>query len=218
MSWELMRPVLLLLTAFLAARAEIIDRIAVSVGNRVVTLNDLEREIRISAFINGVKPDLSPASRRVAAERMVDQKLILREIENSRYPAPKPAEIDPLLAQLRKQRFPTEAAYRAALSEAGITEQDLRDSILWQRTLLMFLDVRFRPGIQIAAKEIQDYFDQVVAPMARAANPGATVSPEDYRDQIERTLVGRMVDEETTRWIAEARRRTEVVFHQEVFQ
>jgi hypothetical protein len=218
MSWKFIRPALLLLAALFAARAEIIDRIAVSVGNRVVTTVDLEREIRVSAFIDGTKPDFSPAARRAAAERMVDQKLILREIENSRYPAPKPAEIDPILAQLRKERFSSDEAYRAALSDAGIAEQDLRDSLLWQRTLLMFLDVRFRPGIQISAKEIQDYFDQVVAPMARAANPGSAVSSEDYRDQIERTLVGRMVDEETAKWLAEARRRTEVVFHQEVFQ
>jgi hypothetical protein len=209
---------LFLLLAALAAPGEIIDRIAVSVANRVVTASDLEREIRVAAFIDGVPPDLSPAARRAAADRLVDQKLIRREVENSRYPAPPPSDADPLIAQFRKDRFRSEDEFRGALAAAGITEQDLRDALLWQRTMLMFLDVRFRPGIQVTAREIQDYFDQVVAPAARAANPGRSIAVEDFRDQIERTLTGRTVDQETARWLEDARRRTEITFHPEVFE
>ena len=45
----------------ITARGEIIDRIAVSVGNRVIAESDLNREIRVAAFLDGVKPDFSPA-------------------------------------------------------------------------------------------------------------------------------------------------------------
>src|SRR5260370_21045608 len=66
--------------------ADIIDRIAVSVGNRVITISDIDRETRVTAFINGVKADLTPAGKRATAERLVEQKLIQRELETSRYP------------------------------------------------------------------------------------------------------------------------------------
>ena len=177
----------------------------------------LERQIRVSAFLNGTEPDFSGAAKRTAADRLVQQKLIRREMENSRYPVPDASEIDPLLAQLRKDRG-GEASYRAALAAAGITEQDLREALVWQRTFLMFLDVRFRPGVQVTAQAIQDYFDSVVAPGARAANPGSAPDIQDYREQIERTLAGGLVDQETTKWLDEARRRTEIVYHQEVFE
>ena len=46
--------------AFFAALAQavIIDRVAVSVGNRVITESDIVREIRVTAFLNGAEPDL----------------------------------------------------------------------------------------------------------------------------------------------------------------
>src|ERR1017187_6822016 len=81
-----------LLAVTLPARAEIIDRIAVSVGNRVIAESDLHREIRVAAFLDGVQPDFSPAGRRATAERMVEQVLIRRELEISRYPIPSAAE------------------------------------------------------------------------------------------------------------------------------
>ena len=73
------------------AAAEIIDRIAVSVGNRVITETDLDREIRITALLEQSPAQslasLSPIQKRTAAERMVDQALIRSELEASRYSA-----------------------------------------------------------------------------------------------------------------------------------
>ena len=199
-------------------KSDILDRIAVSVGNRVITASDLEREIRVTAFLNGVKPDLSPAGRRAAAERMVEQKLIRNELENSRYPVPAMSEVEPELEQFKKKFFPDDAAYRRALADAGITEDDLKAELLWQRTLLLFIDIRFRPGAQVTDQEIQDYFDKTVAPAARAAHPGETPTLEKYRDEIERKLTGERVDQETDRWLEQVRRRTQVVYHPEAFQ
>ena len=62
---------------FPVCRADIIDRIAVSVGNRVITVQDIEREIRVNAFLNGVAPDLSRAGRRATAEKTIDDHLSL---------------------------------------------------------------------------------------------------------------------------------------------
>jgi hypothetical protein len=210
-------PCLLLLAAS-GATAEIIDRIAVSVGNRVITASELDLAIRVSAFLSGVKPDFDPAARRAMAERMVEQKLMRRDMENSRYPMAPASEADALLADVRKRLFSGDASYRQALVEARITEQDLKDALLWQRTLLIFVDIRFSPGIQVGEQEVQDYFNKVIAPAARAANPGRAINLEDYRADIEKTLAGQLVDRETAQWLAEARRRTEITYHAEAFQ
>jgi hypothetical protein len=206
-----------LLVASLASAA-IIDRIAASVGNQVITESDLLREIRVTAFLNGAKPDFSPAGKRATADRMVEQKLIRRELQNSRYPVPGPAQVEPVLDKFKREHFPDDAAYRSALREYGITGADLKDLLLWQRTLLEFIEVRFRPGVQISDEEIQDYFSKVVEPAARAAHPGQPVALEDYRAQIETTLAGRREDQQMDNWLNGVRRRTEIVFHDEVFQ
>ena len=189
---------------------DIIDRIAVSVGSHVVTTSDLDREIRVTAFLNDAKPDFTPAGKRATAGRMVEQTLVRTELETSRYPTPAPSEVEPILAQLKKQRFPSDAGFQRALAEYGITEQDVLDELLWQRTLLSFLDVRFRPSVQVTDKEIQDYFEKTVKAAAQ--------SLDDYRDQIEAALTGQREDQEMISWLDQAKKRTEIVYHDEALQ
>ena len=199
------------------ACAEIIDRIAVSVGTSVITTIDIEREIRVTAFQSRMQPDLSEANRRATAKRMIEQKLIRREMQQSHYPMPDPKDADPLLQQLRAS-YAGDAAFQQALSDDGIAEQDLRDELLWQLTLLRFIEVRFRPGVRVSDEEIEKYFDDKVKPAAEAAHPGQTVSLEEYRKQIESALAGQQTDRELDAWLEEARKRTQIVFHDEAFQ
>ena len=210
----------LLAAATLAAvaHAEIIDRIAVSVGNSVITASALDREVRVIALLNSMPPDFTPASKRATAERLIEQKLIRREIELSRYPTPDAATVEPVLEESRKTRFKSDDDFRRALAEYGITEQDVKDHLLWQLTLLRFIEVRFRPGIQATDQDIRDYFEKVVKPAAQAAHPGEPVTLDDYRDKIEEALTGQRADRELDNWLKETRKRTEIVFHEELFQ
>lgn len=200
------------------AAAEIIDRIAVSVDNQAITTSDIDREIRVTAFLNRKPPELTPSTRRATADRLVEQKLILRELENSRYPQPSEAEIDPLIEQFKKANFATEEDYNRALAADGLTEQDLKNEILWQRRFLLFIDMRFRAGVQVSDQEIQDYFTKVVEPAALAAHPGEKVNLDDYRQQIEEKLTGDQVDRQMTTWLDNTRSREQVVYHPEAFQ
>ncbi len=188
------------------APAEIIDRIAISVGKNVITTTDIDREIRTTAFLNGSQPDFSPAAKRATAERLIEQKLILREIELSQYPVPDPSAIAPLSANARKP------------ADYGLSEEEIRDALLWQLTLLRFIESRFRPGVQVTDQEVRDYFEKVVKPAAEAAHPAEPVRLSDYRERIEDTLTGRRADQELDKWLADVRQRTEIVFHEEAFQ
>jgi len=217
-SFQLLAVSICLLASGASLHADIIDRIAVSVGNQAITTSDIERETRVTAFLNRTGPDLSPTARRTTADRMVEQRLILRELENSRYPAPGASEVDPILDKFKKDNFAGDEDYRRALAESGLTEQQVRDELVWQRRLLLFLNVRFRPAVQVSGQDIQDYFSKVVEPAARAAHPGEPVTLEEYRDRIEEKLTGEQVDKQMTAWLSNARQRSEVVFHPEAFQ
>ena len=209
-------PVICALFLF-SARADIIDRIAVSVGNRVITASEIERQIRVSAFLNGTSLDLSPAARRATAEKLVEQRLIQRELDTSRYPLPDAGEIDPILDVFKSRQFPNGEDYRHALADYGITEQDVKDQLLWARRLMRFIGIRFRPAIRVSAQDVQKYFAGTVAPAARAANPTEPLL-DDYYSQIEEKLTGERADEEMNLWLAESRRRTEIIYHDEVFR
>jgi hypothetical protein len=200
----------LLLTAA-AAAAEIIDRIAVSVGTQVITTSDLEREIRVTAFLAGAKPDFSPSARRTTAGRMVEQRLVRRELELSRYQSPDAAEAERALAAFKQTHYPVPAAYEKALAEYGLTDADVRTEILWALTLDRFIDVRFRPGVQIPDEEIAAYFEKQVRPTQPAAQL------DDLRDQIEQLLVRQRADQGLDIWLQEAKSRVAIEYRDEVF-
>jgi len=208
----------LLVAVAAALSGEIVDRIAASVGNAVITTSDIDRQIRLSAFMSGTTPVFTAGSKRQMAERMVEQALIRKELETSRYPVPTTEEIQPDYQAFLAQHYPDPAAFAQALQKAGITEQDLKEELVWQQAFTQFLDVRFRPGVQVTDADIQKYFDQVVAPLARQAHPGQPVNIADYRHEIEVKLSGDRANEEMERWLTEARRRTQIVFHEEAFR
>ena len=212
------RYLLALALTLYTARAEIIDRIAASVGNRVITASDLDRQIRVASFQDGVKPDVTPARKKATVNAMVEQKLIESELANSRYPLPDPAELVPAIEQFKKEHFKDDAEYRAALASYNIREEDFKELLLWQRTLLLFIQVRFETGVQVAAGEVEDFFAKTVKPAAEAAHPGQPVTLEDYRDQIERKLTGQKADREMDIWLSDVRRRTNIVVHEEVLR
>jgi hypothetical protein len=68
--------------------AEIIDRIAITVGNQVITESQIDEEIRITAFLNREKLEIAAATKKQAAARLIEQALVKREMDLSHYPPP----------------------------------------------------------------------------------------------------------------------------------
>lgn len=198
-------------------RAEIIDRIAVTVDELVITESDIINHIRVAAFLNREPAELNGETKREAADRLIEQALIRREMIISRYPAPEKEEIAPLLQQVREERFSDEAAFEEGLKTYGITEQALRDSLLMQLTLLRFIEYRFRPGVAISDEEVEELYETEFVLKWKKEEDGSPTPLEDIRDELEEILIGRQVDEALSRWLDQAAeqariRRREVVF------
>lgn len=201
-----------------ASRTEIIDRIAVTVDNRVITASQIILEIRLTAFLNGNKLDFSLAARRNAANRLIEQMLIRREMEVGRYSAPSPSDVEPMLKAVQEQRFPHAGEYLQAFTQYGITEEELKAYLLWQLTLLRFLDIRFRPGVEVTDAQIQSYYDKNRANLEARAGGSGNPTLDDLRDRIRRILTEEGVDRQMDAWLAEARKRSRIEFHEEAFQ
>jgi peptidyl-prolyl cis-trans isomerase SurA len=211
-----MGAILLLLLAPLACRAEVIDRIAVVVGNGVITESEILREIRLTAFLNGEPLDFSLATKRKTAERLVEQRLIGAEISANLYPSPSAAAAQEMLKQIQ-DRFPNPAFYQEEILRVGITEDELKAHLARQLATLSFLDFRFRPGIQIGDDEIKKYFGERLAPELKKAKPGGSFSLNDYRSQVQEALIGERMDKASDAWLKQAKERTRIEFRADVF-
>ncbi|MGH9668239.1 MAG: hypothetical protein ACRD9L_27780, partial [Bryobacteraceae bacterium] len=148
---------IVLFAGALMGRAEIVDRIAVTVANRVITESQILEAAHLTAFLNGEPADTSAAGKRKTADRLVEQILLRREMDLMHFSSPPAADVAPLLAQV-KTRFKNEADFDAALRRSQISGAQLKGYLLWQLTTLRFIDFRFRPGVQVSAADLRAYY------------------------------------------------------------
>jgi hypothetical protein len=200
-----------------AQGAVVIDRIAVIVGKHVIKLSDVERDLRLTAFLNRAALDLSPKLKRQAAERLVDQQIIRGELAASGYERATDAQADVLLAEIRRDRFADSAEkMRAALARYGLTTEELQAQLLWQLTVLQFIQQRFQPEVSVSDEDIRAYYDQHVADLRREHPRNSSF--ETLQPDIRRILEGEAINKDFEDWIAGARQRTQIVYREGAFQ
>lgn len=207
----------LLLSGVIAGQAEIIDRIAVTVDKMVITGSDVVNHLRVAAFLNNEPLNLDGNSRRDAADRLVEQVLIRREMEISRYPAPQPADIEPILAGLLQRRFPDDQAHKDSLAKYGIAESDIREALLLQLTVLRFIEFRFRPGIVLDDDEVVVYYQNEFTTEWSSRNTAPPPPLDDVRDEIEELLIEAHIDEALDQWLKQVKAEARLRYRQGAF-
>src|SRR5262249_48923224 len=145
----LMRTFAMWLMAAIPLGAVIVDRVAITVGNKVITESEIDLRIRLTAFENGEKKEINLASRREAAQRLIEQKLVEREMDVGRYPR---ADVEAV-----KQTDAAKKIDAGALKEYGLTPDDVVRDLVWQSELLTFVSLRFRPAVQVTDQDVEKY-------------------------------------------------------------
>jgi hypothetical protein len=201
---------------WLPAAAEIIDRIAVTVAMQVITEGQIYEEIRITAFLNREPPDFDLKQRKETCERLIEQTLIKREMELSRYPLPSRQEADSTEAEIRA-RYSNAGDFQRDLQLHGITEEQLKQHLWWQLTTLRFIEYRFKPSIEIPDSEVRSYYREKRAQWEREGVKNIPSLP-DMRASIEQILTEQRVDQAVDRWLGDVRTQVQILYHKEAFQ
>jgi hypothetical protein len=199
----------LILFPFISS-ATVIDRIAVIVGNGVVKDSDIDRDIRVTAFLNGEPLDFSASARKKSAAHLIDQIFIRREIQIGDYPTATLQETDQQLAALKKQRFASNSAYEQALQRYGVNNLDLRFRFQWQLTVLHFIDLRFEPAVLVTDEEIGAYYKAHQSQLQRE-HPGKS-SLDDVTNEIHDSITADKVNKLFFAWLDEQRENSKVKF------
>jgi hypothetical protein len=203
-----------MLMVFTAADGAVVDRIAVTVGNQVITETELLREIALTAFMNGEKPSFTAENKQKAADQLVEQKLVKKEMEMGRYPAATEDQAKGLLDATVKN-LGGDAAMRRQLAADGLTEKDVEDHLLWQLTLVRFIDLRFRPSIQVTNQDVQEYFRREILSKQAA---GETARLSDVRDKVMEALYAQRADQLLDEWLKHAKTTTRIDYKKEAFE
>lgn len=201
------RATILALLAHTLVYAVIIDRIAVVVGDSIIKDSDIDRDIRVTSFLDGKPLDLSTAARKEAVTHLIDQVFIRKEIQVGGYAVATLQQADSQLDQLEKQRFKTDAAFQAALKRYGLTDLELRAQFRWQLTVLRFIDARFKPAVLVTDDEIEKYYRQHATALQRQY-PGKSL--DELREHIRDIITAEGVNQQFFAWLDEQRSDTKI--------
>ena len=124
-------------------RAEVVDRLAITVGRQSITELQLDEELRVTAFLNNQPISRTKEARRAAADRLVEQLLLKREMELSHYQQPYQKELTIYLEQLQTSDGGPER-FRQLLHEYDLSESALKEHLEVQLAILRFVEYRFR--------------------------------------------------------------------------
>jgi hypothetical protein len=200
----------------LPGAAEILDRIAVTIGDRVITEQQIVQEIRVAAFLNREKPDLSVEAKRSAAEQLIKQDLIRREMESTHYPPPEKSEADTLEKQIVDQ-YGGESTYTAALGTYVLTREEVHQQLWWQLSTLRFIDYRFKPAVHVPDSAVESYYREQVEKW-KVEGQKSIPTLEDSRDSIEQILTARRVDQALDAWLADSRKQLDIRYRKDAFE
>jgi hypothetical protein len=161
---------------------------------------------------NHEKPDLGPKSRRQAAERLVEQTLFQREMTLTHYPGPEASEIEQTLEELKKS-YGGEAGFERELSAYGITQDELRKALTRQAAVLRFIELRFRPEVQVPDSEVRQYYEQVYLPAHQNQTPPPTF--DEAQHECEEAIAEQLVDKRVDSWLHDMKGRTRITYEED---
>ena len=193
------------------SRAEILDRIAITVGRQVITELQLDEELRVTALLNHQPIAHDLEARRAAADRLLEQLLVKHEMELSHYPPPDTDDIEKYLQQVQAD-FGGEAQLDQALTAYNLSENTLRDHLTLQLTTLRFIELRFRPNEGVSETDIQDYYQREIASWRANHSGGTPPALVASRESIRKTLVDARTDEVLSTWLEESRKQVNIIY------
>src|SRR6185437_14790391 len=121
--------------------------------------SEITRRIRLAAFQNGQLPEFTDKTRRDAAQRLVDLKLVEREMDLGHYVRATPEKSKALMDAFTAEHFHSSPeALRIALSTMNLTTDDLLAEFAEQADLLSFTTLRFRPAVDVSEQDIEAYY------------------------------------------------------------
>jgi hypothetical protein len=183
------------------ARAEVIDRIMAVVDGGLIMQSDVTAVTRLGLVRVPGAPD--PVTE--VLDRLIERRLMLKEVDRYAPPDPAEAEVDEVVADLRA-RVGSPAQFDAILLQTGTSLEELRRHARDDLRIESYLQQRFG-AIQPTEEEILQYYREHAADFSR---DGAVRTFNEARDVVRAALVAERRAATIGDWVADLRRRASV--------
>src|SRR5882762_9340117 len=121
------------------ARAQkVVDRIVARVEEEIILQSDVEQLARYQMLVDG-----KAESDAAILDRLIDQWIVRKEAEASRFPAASDVDVERGMQRLMRS-FAKPEDFEAQRAKTGLSEAEVRQIVTAQASLSNYLDSRFR--------------------------------------------------------------------------
>jgi hypothetical protein len=193
-----------IVAAVMFAQPALLDRTLALVGGQPITLSDARAAVALG-LIDDPKGSLADVT-----ARLVDRALVLREVQRYAPPAPEESAVESRLAQVRQRLG---GSLKTILDTHGFTETRVRGWIRDDLRTLAYLAQRFASASLPSDTEVAAVYNRQRAEFDKSGLTFEQAAPIIRERLIEERRRELVVD-----WVADLRRRTDVVIIEQVHQ
>ena len=182
-----------------------LDRIVAVANGDLILESDVDAEQRFATF-QSLRSD-TPNTREQLINRLIDRTLIEQQMRLQPQPPISDADVDAQLVELKKNipacptyHCDTEAGWEKLCADNGFTVQELRDRWRIRMEVLQFIEQRFRMGIRISPREIDDYYKNKLVPAYEKEHATPPAEPA-ISDRIHEILLQQQVSGLLDDWL-----------------
>ncbi|HVZ84973.1 MAG TPA: hypothetical protein VG893_14960 [Terracidiphilus sp.] len=200
-----------------AQKPTVLDRVVAVVNNRAILESDLQTEVRLAVLEPASRANGGQETPQEALQRLISRTLIRQQIrqEEAQATTPTTAEVENRLTELRKElpvcareNCATDEGWATFLAKHDLTDRQVRIYLRNRLEILRFIEMRFRQGIRISQRAVQDYYTETLLPQYL---PGQTAPPLDQvAPRIEEILLQQQVNALFSDWLDNLRKQGEV--------
>jgi len=184
-----------------AARAELVDHIAASVNNEVITASELAQTMALNERLGTPGRD-GRTLESETLEGLITRRLLVQEARRLRFVEVSEQEKSAEVAKIRA-RFASDAAFADFLRALDMTEQELA-VMLGERLLVeKFVEKKISLFVRVTRAEAETYFQEHAADYPGQRFP-------DVQKSIVALLTDRKVGQQLDQYIAELRGKTTI--------
>jgi len=197
--------------------ATTIDEIVAVVGKHAIKMSDIERDLRVTEFLNNEPPNSSLPLKKKSLERLIDQELIRTGMASAGNAGHLDSQAKAMFDQLLRDRFGgSKTQMMTELRRRGLTDSQLLEQLQWQLVVLRFIDQRFRPGVIVTDEEVRAYYEQHSKELSQAYPANHTL--EGVTPRIRQTLEAERINRNFEDWLAQERKATRIEYKVEEFK
>lgn len=183
--------ILLVLFTPCPGRAEVIDRVLVTVNGEIITQGDLERAVEVYSLGNPGTEKNKGELKNEVLEELVNRRLLIQESRSQMISEVPDTEVEQAVKEVRRA-YSTEEQFREALAGENLTEGELKEQLRDQLLIQRFIERRIRLMVRVDVDEVRRFFE---ANQAGQADHRGDKAFKEVRDDLRQLMIEKKTNE-----------------------